>query len=118
MEPDIAWLAGLYEGEGSLIFKFDKRNGTEAWEITLHSTDEDVIRKAHAIAGVGHVTLVDKKRERPEWADQWRWRVSRRDDIRSVLERIEPYLCSRRRAKAQEFFNWYLAYTHASRVRA
>lgn len=102
---DITWLAGLYEGEGTLVFKQDKRNDTTAWNLSITSTDEDVIRRAHEIAGVGTVTQV--KRGKPHWQDQWRWRVSKRADIATILTKIQPNLGERRGARVAEFFEWF-----------
>lgn len=48
---DIAWLAGLLEGEGSFVSR--KENGDP--RIMLDMTDRDVIDRAAALLGVNHI---------------------------------------------------------------
>jgi hypothetical protein len=106
-EVEAAWVAGLYEGEGSLV---SKPTTTDiSWELVIVMTDQDVIEKLARITGVGNVTFV--KRAKAHWSDQYRWRVSRMAHIAHVLSQIEEHLGSRRRARSEEFFTW-----HASRI--
>jgi hypothetical protein len=49
---DIAWLAGLLEGEGSFsvgVVRKGRQAGKRRLQITLMMTDEDVVRRAAAI---------------------------------------------------------------------
>lgn len=102
---DLAWLAGLYEGEGCLVRKHDTRNDTVSWELSISSTDEDVIRRAHAVARVGSINFI--KRQKPHWSDKYRWRVSKRDHIARVINEIIDQLGIRRRVRVEEFLGWY-----------
>ncbi len=92
-EADIAWAAGLFEGEGSI---------TRTWGAHLHislaSTDKDVIDRFREIAGVGGIGGWQGEPPRKythQWyadgeaADQW---------LRTML----PYLGLRRTARAKE----------------
>lgn len=96
---NIEWLAGLYEGEGCLSCTGD------TWNITLSMTDEDVVRRAHLSAGVGQVTELSQREE--HWKPQWRWTVSKREDVFAVVTALLPYLGKRRSAKVHEFLQWY-----------
>jgi hypothetical protein len=88
-----AWLAGIYEGEGSCV---RHRNGEKRFQvhISISSTDEDVVRRFHELAGCGLVfgPYEVSRGTKP----QWRWNVSRARDVLAFIERIEPYLLSRR----------------------
>lgn len=100
---DDAWLAGLFEGEGCLY----AHASTGTWQVTIAMCDEDVVRRAHAIAGVGTVRWVRPGRE--NWSPQWRFTTGARDDIHQMLTRLLPYLGERRTEKANDFFRWYAA---------
>lgn len=103
MEPDDIWLAGLYEGEGTLVGPSDRGS----WALAITMVDEDVVRRAHHVAGVGTVTSV--RRSKATWSDQWRFRACSHSDIAMLLERLLPQLGARRRARAEEFLTWHRA---------
>lgn len=95
-----AWLAGLYEGEGSCV---TYRRGPRRLlvHITITSTDKDVIERVAEVAGVGRIYGPYFKNgdggqlgKKP----RWRWTVCRTRDVLAVMERIEPFLLSRRTA--------------------
>lgn len=97
----IAWLAGLYEGEGCL-----SRHREGGWALTIASTDRDVIERAKLVAGVGHITF--KKRQMEHWQDQYVWRVTRSDDLVKLVEKLRPHLGIRRGRTADELLRWNL----------
>lgn len=98
---DIAWLAGLYEGEGSLTNPPDSR-GKHYARMYLSMTDEDVVRRAHEIAGVGQVNgpYMHHRGTKP----YWQWGIQRRAHVIQFMQMIYPYLGDRRRAKVDEVF--------------
>jgi hypothetical protein len=49
---DIAWLAGIIEGEGTF-----GRKGHPAGQVRVQMTDEDVIDRLHSLTGVGQSIL-------------------------------------------------------------
>ena len=91
-ETDRAYIAGLFDGEGSIYFrrgveKKKKHTGKGyrtsnslrlSMEITM--TDESVLRWVHEVLGVG---TVGEKRYKTKytvgWKKQWRWRCQFRD---------------------------------------
>ena len=99
---DAAYLAGLFDGEGSVDYK--QRYSTQrknrprkykVWRISLEMsmTDEAVIRRVHEITGVGTVRLNIKNRSpssKPHWKNQWRWRCSHRDAL-TVAKLMWPF---------------------------
>jgi len=94
-DTNLAWLAGLIEGEGHLGCT---SRGRKRYRISLGMTDEDVVRKAHKIAGMGVVrgplkpTGLGKKKS-------WMWDVSRRSHCLELLQTIRHWFGHRRLAK-------------------
>ena len=88
---DIAFIAGLFDGEGSVTCKQyldSKRKARpkryKVWRIVLEMsmTDEEVIRWTHETLGCGSVNLNVKNKSpssKPHYKDQWRWRCTHRD---------------------------------------
>ena len=91
---DIAYLAGLFDGEGSIYFakrieKKKKHKGRGyrtsmsqriSMEVTM--TDESVIRWMHEVLGVGTVNKKPRKGRRKDgtkYLMQWKWRCTFRD---------------------------------------
>tara|TARA_B100000214_G_scaffold364737_1_gene331684 strand:+ start:149 stop:592 length:444 start_codon:yes stop_codon:yes gene_type:complete len=93
-ESDIAYIAGLFDGEGSIYFarrpeKKKKHNGDGyrtsisqriSMEITM--TDRSVLQWVHEVLGCG--TLVKKPRkglrkDGTKYLMQWKWRCTFRD---------------------------------------
>ena len=62
---DLAWAAGLFEGEGCFTFQGSKKARTRGGRLgkaQLSMTDEDVVRKFHTIMGFG--SLREQKAEK------------------------------------------------------
>lgn len=95
---DLAWVAGIIEGEGSISVR---SNGLI--EVHVNMTDLDVIQRLAAITGVGRVTGPAKPpRYKAHWKPIAYWQVARQDDTAALLMTIFPFLGARRRAKAAE----------------
>ena len=84
---DIAYIAGLFDGEGCVTYSRTprKRKGrkslSQTWNIRMEisMTDEPVIRWVHEILKAGTVNI---RRPIKSWVGkktQWRWRCSHRD---------------------------------------
>lgn len=95
-DTEIAWLAGLFEGEGCINFQ-----GKNCVRLDLGSTDEDVIRKLLETVGVGKVQLDKLKENRKPF---FRWILSVKADVIEVLMQIYPYMGERRAARIDEAF--------------
>jgi hypothetical protein len=89
------WFAGLFEGEGHIAF-----TGVNSVELTLGSTDEDVIRRVHeAVGRRGRVYW--RKRAKAHWSDAWIWDCTDSSDVEHILRKIAPHLCRRRGDRAR-----------------
>tara|TARA_R100000664_G_scaffold4588_1_gene9173 strand:- start:141 stop:557 length:417 start_codon:yes stop_codon:yes gene_type:complete len=86
-ETDIAYIAGLFDGEGNIQYKryMRRRRPCEkyypTWSIRMEvaMTDESTIRYIHEVLGVG--TVGPRKNGKGSLAKkkQWRWRCGFRD---------------------------------------
>ena len=88
---EIAWAAGLFEGEGSVSTQ------GRAVVIQVKMTDEDVIRRFDAVVGRGRVygPYVWHGHDGCVRKPFWTW-LARDDAAFDVLERLLPWLCTRR----------------------
>ena len=97
-ESDISYLAGLFDGEGSVYYKQTKqkrhnRPGKPVhniWVIRMEiaMTDESIIRWVHDFLGVGSC---GPRKVKPGKKKQWRWRCSHRDAY-FVARLLWPYV--------------------------
>lgn len=92
-DTEIAWAAGLFEGEGS----FGYWNGRSRATMTL--TDLDVLRRFSSI--VGHGTIGDSKVYQSHHKQRWIW-WSNGDGFTAIFEMFKPYLGMRRLAAGME----------------
>ena len=94
---DAAYVAGLFDGEGSVYIKrMDQmkhnRPGKpvhKVWVIRMEMamTDKDTIKWCHELFGCGHF---GERKVKPGYKRQWRWRVSHRDAV-YVAKILWPY---------------------------
>ena len=98
-ETDAAYIAGLFDGEGTVMYKQYKekkksRDGSprfsKVWRIVMEvsMTDEPVIRLIHDLLGCGTVRPKPRKNGHKM---QWRWRCGFRDAYYVALL-IQPYV--------------------------
>lgn len=101
MKPeDIAWLAGLFEGEGSMSIA--KNGGTR---LTIRMCDRDVIDRVNEMFPCTRIQVVVPKPARAysnQPMTQYAWRVSDPAKVRELLELLLPWFGERRAAKAAE----------------
>jgi|SRR5581483_2720508 len=88
---EIAYMAALIEGEGHI-----RPTGKTSARVSVGMTDEDVIRRVHAMAGIGSVAgPVTRNRKKPYWT----WQVGNKKDVLRLLTAIAPVMGERRRAQ-------------------
>lgn len=101
-ECQIAWAAGLFEGEGCLHIeaqRFSQPFGHIC--ASLASTDRDVVERFVRIIGVGSVA---RFKTPPGNKPAWRWSV-RSGKAEEVIRLLMPYFGERRFAKARELLD-------------
>ena len=111
---DLAWLAGLLEGEGSFQVGVNGRvrpDGTQATRIRIATrmTDEDVLRKAQDMTGMGKFYKVrrDKDYYKDHWKDAWNWEINKKNHVYALCVAVYPFMGQRRRAKIRDLIDAY-----------
>ena len=102
-DTDKAYIAGLFDGEGSVSYKqyMRQRKGKSkaypTWQIRLEvaMTDESLLVWLHEVLGVG---TVGPRKVKPGRKKQWRWRCS---------HRYAYYVCC---------LNWHLSHTKLPKI--
>lgn len=95
---DLAWLAGLLEGEGYFYLEGDRYA-----RIRLKMTDRDVVWRAYAVSGVGTFYESHPPRDRATGRKRtFVWTVRKKQDVLDLLEALHPMMGARRASKIQE----------------
>lgn len=101
---DIAWAAGLFEGEGSAVcYNLPNRKDSIRVSVVLPSTDKDVVEKFHKIFNVGSVNGPYKPSNGVK--DRYVFEVQNQRGCIFVLGQIYPYLCERRKQQADNLID-------------
>lgn len=93
---DIAWAAGLFEGEGCFT---SGGSGGAAMRATVTSTDRDVLERFARIVGFG--TILEKRLGSTKWKPCGTWSAGG-DDAVALYELLLPHLGQRRRQRGGE----------------
>jgi hypothetical protein len=93
----VAWAAGLFEGEGCFTMTARKRTP----RASMYMTDEETVRRFHAIMGVGSVTATNPPSRPAHHKPQWMWCANGKD-VETVLCLLRPFLSSRRLERGEE----------------
>lgn len=97
---ELAWVAGLFEGEGCIVIR---PRQDPAWKpsvrLELTSTDPDVLRRLQFICGG---KIAPFRRDRGGVKPYQRWTLSKMTEVADLLEAMLPWLGARRGEKAAE----------------
>lgn len=94
---EIAWVAGVLEGEGSFI------TGANL-VISVTMTDQDVIERLASLTGVGRIH-VNGSPKRDHYKPAYQWHVKRIAHVRQLALAVMPWLGERRAAAATRLLN-------------
>ena len=89
-DTDIAWAAGVLEGEGSFSLC-----GGNSIRVMCTMTDIDILERLQKIFG-GKIASIRKREE--HWKDAWAWTIFA-DDALTCMRSILPYMGVRRSEK-------------------
>lgn len=92
---EIAWLAGLFEGEGCIAW-----NGPNGVTLMLSMTDGDVVRRIREVTGVG--TVIGPIEKGGVRKPVWYWSAGKKGEVLRLLIAMAPLLGERRRERALE----------------
>lgn len=97
MTPEeIAWAAGLFEGEGCFT---GASRGRFCMKMSM--CDEEVIRRFHRTVGMGGVSGPHKPTGLGTLM-HWEWRSERFEHMQAIVAMFWPWLSTRRRNRAAE----------------
>ncbi len=88
---DKAWLAGFFDGEGSISIWIDKR-GYGRWTLSISNTHLTSLKFCKSITGVGSIAEKFYKRRKKNWSRQWMWQIKSQLNIISILKQMLPFL--------------------------
>lgn len=98
-ESEVAWLAGIYEGEGSCAITTGR-----AIRVEIVMTDEDIVQRVQALTGFGSVRTLPQRNEKYKTA--YIWSIGSIEAV-MFLQSILPWLGERRAARAEKAIdNW------------
>lgn len=108
----LQWVAGLIEGEGSFGVDNRKQSGYTP-RVSVGMTDEDVIRKAHAVTGVGRVYgPYEVKRSNVgagPFKPRYQW-VTQGKQAAELMKGIYCFMGERRQGRIREILDGYDTY--------
>lgn len=97
-QVDIGWVAGMIEGEGSILSYVPKGRKSVRRHISIDSVDKDIITKLQSVTGCGRVygpyTPPAKNIGKQ---DLYRWLVADKKSIMRLLLAVYPLMGSRRK---------------------
>ncbi len=97
----IEWAAGIFEGEGSIVFCNTK--GYIFPRLSVKMCDEDVLCKFGEIVGVPKISgpyMTTQLKSNKHWRPAYEWRTAKRVEVARILSLFLPYLGNRRAYKA------------------
>jgi hypothetical protein len=94
---EIGYLAGLFDGEGS-VFPTQRFFG---WQVRITMTNEEVMRWLHSLGGA-----LSYSENKPPRLPTWTWALNRYEDVPRFCETMLPYL-KVKRARVEECIAHY-----------
>lgn len=104
-ETDIAWAAGLFEGEGCFSFSHSSSRRTKTPRMSLVTTDLDVLEKFAGIMGIGGIHPL--KQQEGQRKPQYMWVANRGKDFEYGFELLRGHLGKRRLDRGLEIVEGY-----------
>ena len=109
---DLAWVAGLVEGEGCFSVgknRVKKKEGGAYKYVrcvfVMHMTDYDVMQKASEILGLklkGPYKRYEKRKDGNERKPYWAVETNSQSKVREICDLLYSYMGERRRSKIRE----------------
>src|SRR6266478_6444851 len=90
---DIAWAAGLFEGEGCI--HSPQKRGNKSLQLSLRCTDRDVVEKFYKVLGIGHFHGPYEQMQ-PTEKPIWAWGCGGFHNVQGVIALFWAHLCERR----------------------
>jgi hypothetical protein len=103
---EAAWLAGFFDGEGSLTKSTGGRNHKyKSWIVSISNTCLESLQFCSKITNAGSICTKDRKNienRKPAWD----WRVNSQRNIVAICEQMLPYLIIKKIKVKQFLEEW------------
>lgn len=96
-DAELAWAAGLFEGEGT-ITRMTAKSSQTRFNAAVIMTDEDVLRRFSEVVGLGKL-YGPYQPTNPKAKPIWRWTLRRYTELVELYELIGPWMGQRRSAR-------------------
>jgi len=104
---DLGWLAGIIEGEGSIVLREGPKNSHWA-VIRVAMTDLDIVMRLRKVTGRGKLTYIQPTQ--PHHKPQYQWALGARADVTAILRLIYPLMGHRRKERITAALEYLDAY--------
>ncbi len=97
----IEWAAGLFEGEGSIVFC--NTSGYTFPRLSLKMCDKDVVQKFGEVVGIQRMNgpyITTQMKSNKHWRPAYEWHTAKKAEVVRILNLFLPYLGDRRAYKA------------------
>lgn len=94
-DTEVAWLAGLIEGEG--YFSISKKGHIS---LGVNMCDLDIIERLREVTGEG--LIYSRKVYVPNHSPSWSWKVAKHDEVQAIARTIRPWMGARRQARIDQ----------------
>lgn len=88
MSTSLAYLAGIFDGEGTIGFFVGGSKKARQFSLEVKMTDKPIIDLLQSTLGG---SVVFRPREKAHWKDQWKWKV-RGEEAWAAYYKLQPYL--------------------------
>jgi hypothetical protein len=94
---EVAWLAGLFDGEGSIVFPRNS-NVLNSVRLTIANTNRELLETVQQRTGTGQLIVAmcsKRKNWKPHYKPSWHWQCYG-ENTRSLLSQMLPWLIEKR----------------------
>ena len=105
---DAAYIAGVIDGEGSILLSRKHRGENRQFVISISSTEPQLLKYIHTAIGAGRIT--NKRAARINHTPSVTYAIDNRQAL-ALLEQIAPYLRTYKTQRAELILNDYVRLT-------
>jgi hypothetical protein len=111
---NLAWVAGIVEGEGCIRLGDNNGGTTKALTLHVNMTDPDIVRRLQTITGCGRFY---GPYDHGSGKQMYSWKSTRSQETYAVLMALLPWLGERRTARVQECVRGWWEYEESQRLK-
>lgn len=93
---DVAYLAGLFDGEGSVYMQMPKGRSNLNLALRIVMCDRAPLQWVVDTFGVGTIYDRPVRADRPKASVSYEWKMGKRAEIRKLCDLMHPYLIVKR----------------------